>query len=333
MTWKNRKALITGANGFIGSHLAETLVSLGAEVTALSSYNSMDTLGWLDDIPAETRQSMRIVRGDICDAHQMIKVCKGQDAVFHLAALITIPYSYEAPSTYVQTNVQGTTNLLQAALEGGASHFIQTSTSEAYGSAIFTPITEDHPLQGQSPYAATKIAAEKMAEAFARSFRLPVVILRPFNTFGPRQSERAVISTVIRQVLDENCEMIRLGDLRPSRDFNYVSDTVDGFIKAAGLKDWEPGDVFNLGSGRMVTIGETVDMIKAITGCDKPVVEEAQRLRPEKSEVMALMADSAKLREATNWASSVGLEDGLKLTIEWWRDRLDKARDGAGYIV
>ncbi len=333
MSWKKRKVFITGADGFIGSHLAEAMVSLGAEVTALASYNSFDALGWLDEIPPEPREAMRVVRGDIRDAHQMIKLSKGQEVVFHLAALIAIPYSYEAPSTYVQTNIQGTTNVLKAALEAGVSHFIQTSTSEAYGSALFTPITEDHPLQGQSPYAATKIAAEKMAESFARSYRLPVIILRPFNTFGPRQSERAVISTVIRQVLDENCETLRLGDLRPARDFNYVSDTVEGFVKAAELGEWEPGSIFNIGSGRMVTIGEAVGMIRDIADCRKPVVEEQQRMRPEKSEVMALMADATKLREATGWAPSIGFEDGLRLTIEWWRERLGKARAEAGYIV
>lgn len=333
MTWTNRKAVVTGADGFIGSHLAEALVGRGAEVTALALYNSYDSLGWLDELPGAVRQSMRVVRGDIRDPHQMIALCKGQEVVFHLAALISIPYSYEAPSSYVQTNVQGTVNVLNGALGAGVSRFIQTSTSETYGTAQSTPITEDHPLQGQSPYSASKIGADMMAESFARSYQLPVTILRPFNTYGPRQSERAVISTVIRQVLDKNCESLNLGDLRPARDFNYASDTVEAFIKVAEMDDRQPGSIFNIGSGRMVTIGETVEMIKEITGCTKPVLKEQQRIRPETSEVMSLMADASKLRGATGWAPSVSLEDGLRRTIEWWKERLGKVRPDAGYMV
>lgn len=333
MTWTNRKAVVTGADGFIGSHLAEALVGRGAEVTALALYNSYDSLGWLDELPGAVRRSMRVVRGDIRDPHQMIALCKGQEVVFHLAALISIPYSYEAPSSYVQTNVQGTVNVLNGALGAGVSRFIQTSTSETYGTAQSTPITEDHPLQGQSPYSASKIGADMMAESFARSYQLPVTILRPFNTYGPRQSERAVISTVIRQVLDKNCESLNLGDLRPARDFNYASDTVEAFIKVAEMDDWQPGSIFNIGSGRMVTIGETVEMIKEITGCTKPVLKEQQRIRPETSEVMSLMADASKLRGATGWAPSVSLEDGLRRTIEWWKERLGKVRPDAGYMV
>lgn len=333
MTWTNRKAVVTGADGFIGSHLAEALVGRGAEVTALALYNSYDSLGWLDELPRTVRQSMRVVRGDIRDPHQMIALCKGQEVVFHLAALISIPYSYEAPSSYVQTNVQGTVNVLNGALGAGVSRFIQTSTSETYGTAQSTPITEDHPLQGQSPYSASKIGADMMAESFARSYQLPVTILRPFNTYGPRQSERAVISTVIRQVLDKNCESLNLGDLRPARDFNYASDTVEAFIKVAEMDDWQPGSIFNIGTGRMVTIGETVEMIKEITGCTKPVLKEQQRIRPETSEVMSLMADASKLRGATGWAPSVSLEDGLRRTIEWWKERLGKVRPDAGYMV
>lgn len=333
MTWTNRKAVVTGADGFIGSHLAEALVGRGAEVTALALYNSYDSLGWLDELPGAVRRSIRVVRGDIRDPHQMIALCKGQEVVFHLAALISIPYSYEAPSSYVQTNVQGTVNVLNGALGAGVSRFIQTSTSETYGTAQSTPITEDHPLQGQSPYSASKIGADMMAESFARSYQLPVTILRPFNTYGPRQSERAVISTVIRQVLDKNCESLNLGDLRPARDFNYASDTVEAFIKVAEMDDRQPGSIFNIGSGRMVTIGETVEMIKEITGCTKPVVKEQQRIRPETSEVMSLMADASKLRGATGWAPSVSLEDGLRRTIEWWKERLGKVRPDAGYMV
>jgi len=330
---KNQKVFITGADGFIGSHLAEALVKSGAEVTALALYNSFDSHGWLDDTDPEIRRSMRLVRGDVRDSHQMIELCKGQDAVFHLAALIAIPYSYEAPSSYVQTNVQGAVNVLKGALDAGASRVICTSTSEVYGTALFTPITEDHPLRGQSPYSASKIAADMMAEAFARSFALPVITLRPFNTYGPRQSERAVISTVIRQALDSRCDAIRLGDLSPSRDFNYVSDTVSAFLKAAELDDGNTGKTFNAGSGRMVAIGDMVKMTCAIIGCDKPIIQEEARKRPADSEVMALMADAAKLKEASGWTPSVSLEEGLRRTIDWWRPRMDRVRADAKYMV
>ena len=333
MTLKNKNILITGADGFIGSHLAETLAASGARVTALALYNSFDSHGWLDDVEPPIRDSMRLVRGDIRDSHQMAALCKGQDVVFHLAALISIPYSYDAPSSYVQTNVQGTVNVLKGALEAGVSRLVATSTSEVYGTALFTPITEDHPLQGQSPYSASKIGADMMAESFARSFELPVVILRPFNTYGPRQSERAVISAVIRQALDERCDAIRLGDLSPARDFNYVGDTVDAFLKAAALGDQHLGQTFNTGSGRMVTIGDMVEVALSLTGCEKQVTCEQERIRPADSEVMALMADASKLRQASGWAPSVSLEDGLARTIGWWRGRMDRVRGGADYMV
>ncbi len=333
MTWNNRKVLITGADGFIGSHLAEALVERGAEVTALALYNSFDSYGWLDDLPMQTRKALRLVRGNICDPHQMMSICRGQETVFHLAALIAIPYSYDAPSSYVATNIQGTLNVLRGALEGGAERLINTSTSEVYGTAKFTPITEDHPMQGQSPYSASKIAADAMAEAFARSFQLPVITLRPFNTFGPRQSERAVISTVIRQILDDKCEAVRLGDLSPSRDFNYVENTVQAFIRCAELGDDYTGGAFNAGSGRMVSIGELVDMVRAITGSEKPVIEEAARKRPADSEVMVLIADSSRFTEASGWKPVIGLEDGLRRTVEWWRGRIGMVRNDTSYMV
>ena len=229
--WSRRKVLITGADGFIGSHLAEAMVAVGADVTALALYNSFDSHGWLDDLPAKAKSALRQVRGDIRDPHQMAKLCRGRDVVFHLAALIAVPYSYDAPSSYVQTNVQGTVNVLSATREAGVSRVIHTSTSEVYGTARFTPITEDHPLQGQSPYSASKIAADMMAESFHRSFAVPVITLRPFNTYGPRQSERAVISMVIRQALDPRCDALRVGDLPPSRDFSFVADTVAGCVR------------------------------------------------------------------------------------------------------
>ena len=320
MSWKNRRVFITGADGFIGSHLSETLVEEGADVTALALYNSFDANGWLDDCSDEIRHNMKIVRGDIRDPHQMSSLCKGQDVVFHLAALIAIPYSYDAPSSYVQTNVQGTTNILKASLEAGVSKVVHTSTSEVYGTAQFTPITEDHPLQGQSPYSASKIGADMIAQSFARSFDQPVVTLRPFNTYGPRQSERAVISSVIRQALDPRCDSIRVGDLTPTRDFNFVSDTVSAFMAVARLDDNHNGQAFNAGSGHMVTIGGMLDSVKSITQCDKPVIHEEHRKRPEKSEVMALMADAARLKKASDWAPRVTLEEGLARQVNWQRD-------------
>lgn len=333
MSWKNRRVFVTGADGFIGSHLVERLVGLGADVTALALYNSFDANGWLDDSPADLRKEMTLVRGDVRDPHQMAELCKGQDVVLHLAALIAIPYSYDAPSSYVQTNVQGTVNVLQGALKAGVSHIVHTSTSEVYGTAQFTPITEAHPLQGQSPYSGSKIAADMMAESFARSFDLPVVTLRPFNTYGPRQSERAVISTVIRQALDPNCDGIRVGDLTPTRDFNFVDDTVSAFLAAAGLDDAHFGQAFNAGSGHMVSIAEMVEMVRRVTGCDKPIIQEQHRKRPEKSEVMALMADAERLKAASDWTSQVALEEGLTKTVEWWRGRLDRLRADASYMV
>lgn len=329
--WQGRKVLITGADGFIGSHLAEALVKTGAEVTALALYNSFDHHGWLDD--SELMTSMRLVRGDIRDPYQMAQLARGQDVVFHLAALIAIPFSYDAPSSYVETNVQGTTNVLLAALQANCQRVVHTSTSEVYGTAQFTPITEQHPLQGQSPYSASKIGADMIAESFHRAYQLPVVTLRPFNTYGPRQSERAVISTVIRQVLDNNCETIQLGDLSPSRDFNFVSDTVSAFLHAATLDETHLGQTFNAGSGRMVTVGQMVETVLEISQCRKPVHCDDSRLRPKESEVMALMADASRLTETSGWRSSVTLEDGLQHTLDWWRQHLPKARRATGYAT
>jgi NAD dependent epimerase/dehydratase len=333
MNWSGKNVFITGADGFIGSHLTEALVLQGARVTALCLYNSFDQYGWLDDVTPEIRNEIELVRGDVRDAHQMDALCKNQTAVFHLASLIAIPYSYDAPSSYVQTNVQGTVNVLKGALNSGASRVIHTSTSEVYGTAKFTPISEDHPLQGQSPYSASKIGADMIAESFARSFNLPVITLRPFNTYGPRQSERAVISTAIRQILDDQCEVVKLGDLSPARDFNFVSDTVAAFLAVAQVSDNEFGQAFNAGSGHMVTIAETVDLIRNITKSDKPVIQENVRMRPPDSEVMALMADASRLKESANWLPVVSLQDGFTQTIEWWRDHLANLPSGSRYTV
>jgi NAD dependent epimerase/dehydratase len=319
--WNNRNILITGADGFIGSHLTEALIKRGARVTALALYNAFDRNGWLDELDSELRANIRIVRGDVRDAGQMRSLCDGQDTIFHLAALIGIPYSYVAPASYVQVNVEGTLNILEAARLGGASRVVHTSTSEVYGTALRRPIDEDHPLQGQSPYSASKIGADMMAEAFARSFSVPIVTLRPFNTYGPRQSERAVLPTVIRQALDPKCKTILVGDLTPARDFTFIDDTVEAFIAVGNLDASYIGKTYNAGTGHMVTIGEAVEAIRRITGCEKPVVQEDARRRPANSEVMALQADHCRLTAATGWKPKVSLEDGLMRTADWWRAR------------
>lgn len=333
MSWSGRKVFVTGADGFIGSHLTEALIAAGAEVTALACYNSFDSHGWLEDIAPDVRKQARPARGDVRDAHQMMALCRGQEVVFHAAALIAIPYSYEAPSSYVATNVQGTVNVLQACREAGVARVVHTSTSEVYGTAKFTPITEKHPLQGQSPYAASKIAADAMAESFRRSYGLPVIVLRPFNTYGPRQSERAVIGALVRQAVDDGCANVRIGNRAPKRDFTFVGDTVEAFLQVAALGDEHLGKAFNAGSGRMVSIGETAETVLRVAGCTKPLVEEAARVRPAESEVMELQADATALRAASGWTPKVTLEDGLKRTVEWWRGRAGKGRADAGYIT
>ncbi len=321
-SYEGRRVLVTGADGFIGSHLVESLAGAGADVTALALYNAFDRCGWLDDIGDGARDRVRVVVGDVRDASLVDDLVRGQDTVFHLAALIAIPYSYRAPRSYVDVNVTGTLNVLEAARRHGIRRIVHTSTSEVYGTARFTPITEDHPLQGQSPYAASKIGADMMAEAFARSFDLPVVILRPFNTFGPRQSERAVIPSAVRQALDPQCATVRVGDLTPSRDFTYVEDTVDAFMRAGDAADLEYGSPYNAGTGSSVTIGEVVDLILRLSGANKPVAADAKRIRPENSEVRTLLADSSRFREASGWSPRIDLETGLGRVIDWWRARL-----------
>lgn len=335
MRYEGTKVLITGADGFIGSHLAESLVTAGADVTALALYNAFDNHGWLDDLSAEYRTSIRAVRGDVRDGAFVNRIVQGQDLVFHLAALIGIPYSYAAPHSYVETNVSGTLNVLEAARNHDVSRVVHTSTSEAYGSAQVTPITESHPLQGQSPYAASKIAADMMAEAYARSFELPVVTLRPFNTYGPRQSERAVIPTIIRQAVDPACTSIRVGDLSPSRDFNFVTDTVDAFLRMGSADGLKYGSPYNAGSGVMTTVGEVVERVVELTGVNKPIQTDQQRVRPERSEVRALQADATRLTAATGWSATTDLGAGLSKTVDWWRDRLAAGNIGnaTGYVT
>jgi NAD dependent epimerase/dehydratase len=318
------KVLVTGAGGFIGSHLAERLVELGADVRALVRYTSSGTRGWLEQSPAV--ESMEVVAGDISDADCVRDAVRGVQVVFHLAALIGIPYSYRAPRAYLRTNVEGTVNVLQAALAEGSTRVVHTSTSEVYGTAMRVPIDEEHPLQGQSPYSASKIAADKMAEAYSRSFELPVVVVRPFNTYGPRQSDRAIVPTIVSQLLWGE-DRLQLGSLHPTRDLNFVADTVAGFVAAAG-SDRADGEVVNLGTGREVSIGDLAAMLMKIVGKDVPIATRDERKRPPASEVERLLADPGKARQLLGWESQVTLEDGLRQTVDWIRAHRDGFRPG-----
>lgn len=334
MSYNGRRVVVTGADGFIGSHLVELLVANGAHVTALALYTGMDSHGWLDELKEDIRASVHLVRGDVRDSAFVTRLLAKQEICFHLAALIAIPHSYDAPQSYVDVNVGGTLNVLEAARVHGLSRVIHTSTSEVYGSALTTPMNESHPLQGQSPYSASKIGADMMAEAYARSFDLPVLTLRPFNTYGPRQSERAVIASTIRQIIDPACEVISLGDLSPKRDFTFVRDTADAFLRLGLIEGLAWGGVYNGGTGRAVSIGDMVEALRAITGTNKPIVRESARERPMKSEVLALLGDNAKLAAATGWRPLTSLERGLEATVDWWRPRLEAgcARKDASYI-
>lgn len=321
MEWQGKSVLVTGAGGFIGSHLTERLVELGARTRAFVHYNSSGAWGWLDTSPRKV--DLEVVAGDITDRDSVRSAMQQVEVVFHLAALIAIPYSYRAPGSYLRTNIEGTLNVLQAAQETGVERLIHTSSSEVYGTARYVPIDENHPLQGQSPYSATKIAADKLAEAFYCSYGLPVAVIRPFNTFGPRQSGRAIIPTIISQALvgDE----IRLGSLWPTRDFNYVANTVDGFLSVAESSESD-GEVINIGSGREISIQELARMVTQAIGRDIPIVQEDQRVRPEGSEVGRLLADIGKARRLLNWEPKVSTEDGLALTIEWIKNNMDRYR-------
>ena len=316
MNLKNKKILITGADGFIGSHLTETLVQKGAKVKALSYYNSFNYWGWLEVL--DCLDEIEVVCGDVRDPHFCKEITKGIDVVFHLAALIAIPYSYVAPDSYVDTNVKGTLNICQAAKENGCERVIHTSTSEVYGTAQYVPIDEKHPLQPQSPYSATKIGADAMAMSFHSAFGLPVTTARPFNTYGPRQSARAVIPTIIGQIAAGK-KQIKLGDLTPTRDFNYVPDTCRGFI-ALAESDKTIGEVINIGSGVEISVGDTLNLIKKIMDSDVEFITDEQRLRPEKSEVFRLCCDNTKIHELTGFLPEYSLEKGLKETIDWFTD-------------
>jgi len=321
--WKGRRVLVTGAGGFIGSHLAERLVALGAQVRALVHYNALGAKGWLDS--STLAREMEIVAGDVCDRDSVRQAMREEQVVFHLAALIAIPYSYVAPASYVRTNIEGTLNVLQAARDASVACVVHTSTSEVYGTARQVPITESHPLQGQSPYAASKIGADKIAEAFHLSYGVPVVTVRPFNAFGPRQSARAVVPTIVTQCLAGG--PVRLGNTVPTRDLNYVSDTVEGFVLAASSTS-AIGRTINIGSGQEISISSLVELIARLSGCDIATQVDDARVRPATSEVMRLVADSTLARTLMGWKPAVGLEEGLSRTIEWIRNHPDGYRPG-----
>lgn len=311
---------MTGADGFIGSHLCEALQSKGYDVRAFVQYNSFNSWGWLDHVPAASRSTLDVFAGDIRDPHGVRTAMRDCEAVLHLAALIAIPYSYHSPDTYIDTNVKGTLNVLQAARDQGLQRVVHTSTSEVYGTARFVPITEDHPLQGQSPYSASKIAADQLAYSFYASFDLPVVIARPFNTYGPRQSARAVIPTIITQIAN-GARQLKLGALSPTRDFNFVKDTVAGFIAALEAKQGL-GEVINFGSNFEISIGETVSMIAEVMNTSVEITTDEVRLRPGNSEVERLWADNAKARKLFGWSPAYGglegLRRGLAETVDWF---------------
>ncbi|MDD3505501.1 MAG: NAD-dependent 4,6-dehydratase LegB [Sulfurimonas sp.] len=311
---KNKTVLITGADGFIGSHLVEMLVAQGAKVKALSLYNSFNYWGWLEDISC--LDAIEVLNGDIRDPHYCKMITKDIDIVFHLAALIAIPYSYVAPSSYVDTNVTGTLNIIQACLENNVQRVIHTSTSEVYGTAQYVPIDELHPLQPQSPYSASKIGADSMAMSFYNAFNLPVTIVRPFNTYGPRQSARAVIPTIITQIAN-GAKEIKLGDVTPTRDFNYVEDTCRGFI-ALAKSDKTIGEIVNIGSNFEISVKDTLELIKDLMQSSVTFITEEQRIRPKNSEVQRLWCDNTKIKKLTGFEPHYSIEEGLTKTIEWF---------------
>lgn len=317
-----KKVLVTGADGFIGSHLTEELVKKGYKVRAFAYYNSFNTWGWLDSLPDDIMKNVDVFTGDIRDPNGVRTAMKGVDEVFHLAALIAIPFSYHSPDSYVDTNIKGTLNVLQAARDLDTQRVLVTSTSEVYGTAQYVPIDEKHPYQGQSPYSATKIGADRLAESFYRSFNLPVSIVRPFNTFGPRQSARAVIPTIITQLLAGK-EEIKLGSLTPTRDFNYVKDTANGFI-AISESDKTIGQEINIATQQEISIGKLAEEIISQINPNAKIICDEQRLRPEKSEVNRLLGSNKKIMELTDWRQQYTFEQGIAETIEFLRNNMDK---------
>lgn len=328
---------MTGADGFIGSHLCEALVNKGASVKAFVLYNSFNKVGWLEDLPKTVLKSIDIIPGDIRDQEILFKAIRGTDIIFHLAALISIPYSYLSPRSYLDTNTMGTLNILEAAKNNNSKRIITTSTSEIYGTAINPPIDEEHKIQAQSPYSASKVSADLFVEAYVKSFGLPAVIMRPFNTYGPRQSERAVIPSIIRQVLDDNIQSIRVGSLDTKRDFNFIEDTVNAFVDLAeaNSKKIEFGKPYNAGTGKAVSIDEVLRKIIKLTGSQKKIKKDKKRIRPQSSEVFNLIASSDKLKKLTGWKPQHKLEKGLEKTIDWWRKRKEenKIRLSSDYAI
>jgi NAD dependent epimerase/dehydratase len=317
VTLRDARVLVTGADGFIGSHLVERLVAEGAQVRAFCLYTSRGSWGWLDELTPEVRTALDVRLGDVRDARFVADATDGVEIVFHLAALIAIPYSYTAPESFVDTNVKGTLNVLEAARRAGVKRVIATSTSEVYGTPATLPITEEHALNAQSPYAATKVAADQLTLAYHRSYGLPAVILRPFNTYGPRQSARAVLPTMLRQMLAGRTE-VRLGRLDPRRDLTYVADTVDGFVRAATASGID-GATIQLGTGRSESIGELFALARRLVGVDAMAIEDPDRMRPDASEVLVLQSDPTRARDLLGWEATTSLEDGLLQTIGWLR--------------
>jgi NAD dependent epimerase/dehydratase len=316
MILKGKTVLVTGADGFIGSHLTEMLLSEGCKIKALSQYNSFNNWGWLEQL--KDLNEIEVLSGDIRDPHYCLEITKGVDVIFHLAALIAIPYSYVAPSSYVETNISGTLNICQAALQNGCQKIIHTSTSEVYGSALYVPIDEKHPLQPQSPYSASKIGADNMAMSFFNAFNLPLTIARPFNTYGPRQSARAIIPSIISQIASGS-KVIQVGDLSPTRDFNYVQDTCTGFVELA-KSDETIGEIVNIGSNFEISIKDTFELIKKIMNSNVQFEVDPQRIRPQKSEVSRLWCDNSKIKQLTGFKPQFSMEYGLTKTIEWFAE-------------
>jgi UDP-glucose 4-epimerase len=330
-SFQSKNIFVTGADGFIGSHLTEALATAGANVTALVQYNSFGEIGWLADLPEDLKAKINIQTGDVRDPHLIKNLVNGNEIVFHLAALIGIPYSYLSPQSYLETNVGGTLNILEACRNNPGVKLVQTSTSEVYGTAIFTPISETHPLQAQSPYSASKIGADHIVQSYQNSFDVNAAILRPFNTYGPRQSERAVIPTIIRQLLDPGCKTIKLGSIDPVRDFNYIDDTVNAFLALSTSQKVRAGQIYNVGSGRGITIEKTIELLMNITGIKKPLETDQRRIRPLKSEVHELIADATKLKNCCDWQSKTSLQDGLTKTVRWWQKRFELEDKGARF--
>jgi NAD dependent epimerase/dehydratase len=318
MNLKNKKVLVTGADGFIGSHLVEALLKDGCDIRAFVYYNSFNSWGWLDSLPKEKKDQLDIFLGDVRDPNGVRAAMKGIDVVFHLAALIGIPFSYHSPDSYVDTNIKGTLNIVQAAKDKGVEKVLVTSTSEVYGTARYVPICENHPKQGQSPYSATKIGADYIALSFYKSFDLPVVVVRPFNTYGPRQSARAVIPTIITQLLN-GTERIKLGSLHPTRDLVFVEDTVQGFVQIAKSEN-VLGEEINIATQKEISIGDLAAKIKTLIGSNTEICSDDQRIRPEKSEVEQLLGSNQKIQEMTQWQPQYDLDAGLAKTIEWYKN-------------